>query len=228
MSILKIENIVMKYGGESDVIRKFSYEFHSGNTYLLLGENGAGKSTLVKGMSGILPISSGEITYTSGETFHNTVTQLQEFNCFPTLKVKEVINLFKACIENFSEEKELRELFNIKKIQNKKIKTLSGGQKKALSTYLSFINDKKIMILDEPFAGLDLEKKEAFNNFFSKYKQRNDKIIILISHEFKGYGGMFDKILLLHNGMLKKEYQFSEVDVAIQDVMKLKGELSYV
>lgn len=219
MKTLELKNIVMTYQkDQSPTINNLTYTFENENIYLVLGENGAGKSTLMKGISGILPLRSGEIIYNGFP--QNVSIQLQDFESFPSLKVAEVLMLFQNCLDTPDEQPELRRILNIDELLSKTVKSLSGGQKKALNIYITFMFNAEIVILDEPMAGLDMEKKELFVDFMIKFKQKG-RLIILISHEIKGYDGMYDKILLLQHGVISATYNADETQMALHNLFGL-------
>ncbi len=220
---LELNNINLGYETGNDIVKNFSYIFEEGTTYLILGENGAGKSTLVKGIYGILQPSSGIIKLSDNLDYKSNVAiQMQTFESFPTMKVKEVIKLFKACIDSSEHHEELYEILLIKKIERKRISSLSGGQKMSLSIYLAFLVNKTVLILDEPLAGLDIEKKKNFIEYLNKWKVENSKIIIVISHEIKGYNNIFDKILFLDSGKFIKDFDSCEIDEAVKMLFDYK------
>jgi ABC-type multidrug transport system ATPase subunit len=218
---LIIEELVVTYDNEINVLENFTFEFEKNNIYLLLGDNGQGKTTLIKAITGEITTTSGNISYRNKPLIENISVQTQNFESFDKLKVKEVIDLCKKIFKKPKNYEELEEIFEIKNLKNQFMKNLSGGQKKAISIYLTFLNDKDIIILDEPISGVDLKKKKKFNKFLGKMKNEN-KIIIMISHELGGYREIVDKILMIHDKKIRKEYDINDYEIAIIDYMERK------
>lgn len=152
---------VNKAFASQPVLQNLSISFEFGLCYLLLGENGAGKSTLFKCIAGDEPIHTGSITLNGESNVADlTALQYQFFDSYAFLKVQEVISLFTKLIDQPAYVAELYEVLDIAKFANTLIKNCSGGQRKALSLYLAFLLNKPIVLLDEPFADLDLKKKK--------------------------------------------------------------------
>ncbi|WPK11668.1 hypothetical protein R6U77_17520 [Lysinibacillus louembei] len=82
------------------------------------------------------------------------------------------------------------------------VKNASGGQRKALSIYLAFLLNKPIILLDEPFADLDLMKKKQLASFLKKDIEQTQRIIVIISHEVAGFESLFNEIYILKEGQL--------------------------
>lgn len=200
------------YKKNVSVLTDITTSFEFGKTYLLFGRNGAGKSTLASILAGEKKPTKGIIEFPKNINTSNVGYQIQEFNSFPNLKVKEVI-LFWKSINDIStvDENVLIYALEIESILNKKVKLLSGGEARALSLYLTCLVEKEIIILDEPFAGLDTKKKEIFSEEIKKMAFKN-KLVILISHEIKGYEDLFDYITVLREGSIKSVLDTQKLD----------------
>lgn len=214
--VLHVRNLVKKYGSQT-ILDGVSATFEQGKCYLLLGENGAGKSTLAKCIAGDETYDSGSI-YRNDAVFHaydQTAIQYQSFESYPNLKIREVIVLFQKLITNPSNIQELYDLLDIVSFEHILMKHASGGQRKAVSIILAFLLNKPIILLDEPFADLDLTKKKKLQQFLTTQLQEG-KIIIVISHEVAGFESLFDYVYILQKGQmiehgtkdeLQKKYQ---------------------
>ena len=183
------------------VLKNISATFQLGQCYLLLGENGAGKSTLFKCIAGDETIDHGTMqTKLQGTINDLCALQYQNFESFLFLKVKEVIKLFSKIIVQPAQLDILHELLEIEKYEHTLIKNTSGGQRKALSLYLAFLINKPFILLDEPFADLDLKKKSLLIDFLKEQVQLYNKCFIIISHEVKGLESLFDIVYFMKNG----------------------------
>lgn len=209
--MLQVENLVKKYDTDT-VLDEVSATFEEGKCYLLLGANGAGKSTLAKCIAGDEGYESGSIQWHNSSTNVSDIVALQYqfFNSYPHLKVREVIQLFQRLIVNPYDINELYTLLNVSSFEQTLIKNLSGGQQKTLSIILAFLLNKKIIILDEPFATLDLQRKQVLAEFI-KNQIHQDRLFIIISHEIAGFEDLFDSILILQNGKIMEQGTMSDL-----------------
>lgn len=199
---LSLQDIVKTYNGQV-VLNRFSATFSAGGCYLLLGENGAGKSTLAKCIAGDIVYDSGTMHYQHNRLVAEDVAlQYQAFDSYSHLKIAEVIRLFQALTGSSKDLTELHNLLELTTYSHVLVKNASGGQRKALSIYLAFLLNKPIILLDEPFADLDLMKKKQLASFLKKDIKQSQCIIIVISHEVAGFESLFDAIYILQNGQL--------------------------
>ncbi|MCT6923212.1 ABC transporter ATP-binding protein [Metasolibacillus sp.] len=197
---LSLQKIVKTYDGKA-VLNHFSACFQAGGCYLLLGENGAGKSTLVKCIAGDVPYDSGTMHYPQ-PLADCVAIQYQSFDSYSHLKISEVIRLFQALTEEPRDLTELYHLLELATYNHVLVKNASGGQRKALSIYLAFLLNKPIILLDEPFADLDLMKKKQLASFLKKDIEQTQRIIVIISHEVAGFESLFNEIYILKEGQL--------------------------
>jgi len=136
--------------------------------------------------------------------------QLQEIRAFKNLRVKELERFWLEINENALDTyQHLRLNLGIHKIENQLIKNLSGGENRTLIVYLTIILNKKIVILDEPFAGLDEEKKKALIEYISSAKI--GKLFLIVSHEIVGFEKLFDNYLYIDNYQIKKAESFEDI-----------------
>lgn len=199
---LKVEDVSYSYSKENEVLKDINTVFEFGNIYLLYGKNGVGKSTFADIISGISVPTSGRIKYPPNFSSKDIGYQFQDFKSFSTLKVSEVIDFWKK-INNLSNINEgvFRSILDIDSMMTKKVKSLSGGEARALSIFFICIIEKKIIILDEPFAGLDTKKKQKLSAELHNLVQQN-KLIIIISHEVQGYEDLFDFVSIIKDGSI--------------------------
>lgn len=200
---LQLKNIRKQYQG-IEILKEITVSFDSGKCYLLLGKNGAGKSTLAKCIAGDEYIDAGEIKIdTDVQNIHTLVSiQYQYFESYKYLKIREIIALFQKITQQAQFSKELFELLGLNECGHILLKNASGGQKKSLTLFLAVLLNRPILVLDEPFADLDLLKKRRFMHFLEKYIRENEKILIIISHEVAEFQRLFDYTLILHEGKI--------------------------
>lgn len=210
---LILKDIVKKYDGKA-ILNHISATFKPGYCYLLLGENGAGKSTLAKCIVGDEDYDNGTIQFNNSaqSVVDNTVIQYQSFDSYQHLKIREVIRLFKKLSTQHVDLEELYEILEFQTFDHVLLKNASGGQRKAVSIFLAFLLNKRIVILDEPFADLDLMKKKQLMHYLQNEMIKHGKILIIISHEVAGFETLFDYIYILKDGQFIENGTKQELD----------------
>lgn len=176
----------------------------------LLGANGAGKTTLMRMICGILRPTNGTITFdgldVSEEDYRDVLGYLpQDFGYYPNFtgrKFLEYMATLKGIDKKTAERKcdELLKLVNLTDVQYKKIKTYSGGMKQRLGIAQAVLNNPKILVLDEPTAGLDPKERVRFRNLIAELG--NDRIVILSTHIVSDVEQIANRILMIKEGQL--------------------------
>lgn len=176
----------------------------------LLGANGAGKTTLMRMICGVLKPTSGTITFdgldVSEEDYRDVLGYLpQDFGYYPNFtgrKFLEYMSALKGLDSKTAKRKcgELLKLVNLTDVQDKKIKTYSGGMKQRLGIAQAMLNDPKILVLDEPTAGLDPKERVRFRNLIAELG--NDRIVILSTHIVSDVEQIASRILMIKDGQL--------------------------
>lgn len=178
--------------------------------YGLLGANGAGKTTLMRMICTLLTPTSGQILCDGKDIqkmegeYRNLLGYLpQEFGFYPEFSVKDYL-LYIASLKGIrpvvakKRVKELLEQVGLSKAANKKMKKLSGGMKRRVGIAQAILNNPKILILDEPTAGLDPTERIRIRNFLSEISE--NKIIIIATHIVSDIEFVAKEIILLKQG----------------------------
>lgn len=193
--------------------------------YGLLGANGAGKTTLMRMTCGILNPTSGNVlfdgrdTLSMGEDYRDLLGYLpQHFGYYPVFTAMDYL-MYIAALKGLSagaakvRANELLELVSLKNVANKKIKTFSGGMKRRLGIAQALLNDPKILVLDEPTAGLDPKERVHFRNLISDISR--NKIVILSTHIVSDVEYIANTILMMKSGQLIHKGSPAEITSSI-------------
>ena len=207
---LEIKNIGKCYG-EKEALKELTLQLSPG-IYGLLGPNGAGKSTLMKLICMLIEPTTGTILFdgkdirTERKNFLKRLGYMPQQHClYPEFRVEEYLHYIgtlkgmnKKSVEKSSEE--LLKKVRLLDVRTQKIRTLSGGMQQRLMFAQALLDNPKVLILDEPTAGLDPEKRIEMRNLIAEYAK--DKIIIIATHVVSDVELIADKILLLKKGEL--------------------------
>ena len=208
---------------EVKALTDISFKVGNNENIAIVGKNGSGKSTLIKIISGILRPTSGEILFNHKNIYENQkeykrnigVIFGQRSQLYQNMIFRESLELFRLIykIEKNKANKRLNTLIDLFKLENllkKPIREMSLGQKMKCEIALVLFHNPKILLLDEPTIGLDLEVKEQFYNLIKTYKQSNDIILILISHNSDDIINLSERLLVLNNGKLQEDIRTHE------------------
>ena len=178
--------------------------------YGLLGTNGAGKTTLMRMLCGILQPTSGTIAFdgmdVSEEGYRAILGYLpQDFGYYPEFTAMGFL-LYMAALKGLPKHSakrranELLELVGLQEMGRKKIKTFSGGMKQRLGIAQALLNNPKMLILDEPTAGLDPKERVRFRSLIGQLGK--DSIVLLSTHIVSDIEHIADEVLMMKNGNL--------------------------
>jgi len=207
---LTLDRLTKQYQNRIAVDR-FSYTMSNG-IYGLLGANGAGKTTLMRMICTVLKPTSGEILFNGrsiqsmGAEYCDILGYLpQNFGYYPDFSARDFM-LYMASLKGLQgraakhRTDELLQMVDLYNVAGQKIRTFSGGMKQRLGIAQAVLNDPKILVLDEPTAGLDPKERIRFRNLISDLSQ--EKIVILSTHIVGDVEYIADSILMIKKGNL--------------------------
>ena len=207
---LKITDLTKEFSGTRAV--DSVNETLGRGVYGLLGVNGAGKTTLMRMLTTLLQPTSGSVFWDGEDIFamegrfRNLLGYLpQDFGFYPNFTVEDYL-LYIASIKGLrpavarQRVKELLAQVGLSKARNKKMKNLSGGMKRRAGIAQAMLNDPKLLILDEPTAGLDPNERIRFRNLISELAE--ERVVLLSTHIVSDVEYIAGKILLMKDGRI--------------------------
>lgn len=241
--MLKVSNVSKKYG-DLLAVDNLSFEVNDGEIFGLLGLNGAGKTTTFRMILGLIDDYTGNITL-DGKKIDYSITDkigflTEERSLLTKLTVLEQITYYGVLKSIPVDEIEKRldywlEIFGISEYKNKKIKELSKGNQQKIQFISAIINDPKLLILDEPFSGLDPINVELFKKVILEFKDKGTSIIFS-SHRMEHVELFCDRLVVLVKGKsvisgylkdIKRDYKKKNIyvkgDIDADKIKKCKG-----
>ncbi len=218
-SILKLDKVSIKYGRNS-ILDNLSLSLNQGQILGLLGPNGVGKTTIFNLITGLISPDFGSIIINSKVVNEYPIYQRtlkfkigfvpQHGGYFHDLTVYENLKaIAEITIDNISYRNEkidsLLSKFELDPIRDIKASFLSGGQKKKLVIAISLISDPKILLLDEPFAALDVMTIKTLQEIIVNLQTLNNISVILCDHQARDLLACVDTAAIIHNGKVVAE-----------------------
>lgn len=212
MNTLTINNLSLTYKNGFQAIKDISLQITNG-MFGLLGPNGAGKSSLMKTIVGLQKPTSGTIIFNGIDVSENPdhIKQNlgflpQDFGVYPKVSAYDLLQhiaLLKG-IRNNSERNSqilnLLEKVNLSDFKNKEVHTFSGGMRQRFGVAQALLGNPKIIIVDEPTAGLDPEERNRFNSLLNEIS--NDVIVILSTHLVEDVRNLCSEVAIINQGKL--------------------------
>lgn len=214
MNTLKINNLELTYKNGHQAIRNLSLEIKNG-MFGLLGPNGAGKSSLMKMIVGLQKPTSGSIGFNDVDIVNNpdyikkNLGFLpQDFDVYQRVNAYDLLHHIAVLkgLEN-KEEREIQIRYLLEKVnlwdfRNKEVHTFSGGMKQRFGVAQALLGNPKIVIVDEPTAGLDPEERNRFNMLLSDIS--SEVIVILSTHLVEDVKNLCSEMTIMNKGQILK------------------------
>ena len=214
MNTLKIDNLNLTYKNGYNAINGISLEIKNG-MFGLLGPNGAGKSSLMKTIVGLQKPTSGSISFNDvnvvedADYIKKSLGFLpQDFGVYPKVNAYDLLNhiaILKGINNKAERQKQIQYLLekvNLWNFRDKEVHTFSGGMKQRFGVAQALLGDPKIIIVDEPTAGLDPEERNRFNTLLSDIS--SEVVVILSTHLVEDVKNLCSEMTVMNRGRILK------------------------
>lgn len=238
-ALLEVRHVTKKFGGLT-ANNDITFDVHDNEILSVIGPNGAGKSTLFKMISSFLPTTTGEVLY-KGERISNLkphivarkgiVRTFQETTIFKSMTVRESIVVSQHLrakaslagyfwgtgtahedIESFGYyADDLIEFLGMSEIANEQASNLPQGNLRALGIAIGLATDPKVLLLDEPFAGMNHDETMTMVDLVRKVRDEREVTVLLVEHDMPAVMKISDRIVVLNFGEMIAEGAPSEI-----------------
>ena len=223
MSILQVKDLTHTYGGSTpfinDAVSNVSFEINEGEIVGIIGHTGSGKSTLVQHLNGLLKPSEGTVLFEGGDIWENPkeirkirslvglVFQYPEYQLFEeTVKADIAFGPKNMGLSGEELEKRVFDICSLIGIKDEYLDKspfdLSGGEKRRVAIAGVLAMNPKVIIFDEPTAGLDPKGREEVMEIIKSYRKAYGATVIIISHSMEDIASLCDRVLVMNKGSL--------------------------
>lgn len=241
-TILEVKNLTHKYTGQSnfinDAVSNISFGVEAGEIIGIIGHTGSGKSTLVQHLNGLLKPTEGEI-FLDGENIWDNpkeirkvrfdvglVFQYPEYQLFEETVFKDIsFGPKNMGLSGEELDNRVREICELVGVKEEYFETspfdLSGGEKRRVAIAGVMAMRPKVIVFDEPIAGLDPKGRQDVIKMISDYRNAYDATVIIISHNMEDMAVLTDKLIVLNNGNLVMFDETAKVFARADELKKI-------
>ena len=220
--MIDIQNITKKFG-KLAVLQDINLSFQKGQCIALIGPNGCGKTTLIKAILGMVLPDSGSITVNGksilGEyLYRNNIGYMPQIGRYPdNMTIGQIIDMIKKVRNSTADlDEELIRAFELDKMFDKQMRTLSGGTTQKVSAVLAFLFNPEVLILDEPTAGLDPLASEILKEKIIREKEKG-KLILITSHLLSELDDLITEIIFMQEGKVHFHQKIEDLKASTQE-----------
>ena len=229
--MIQIHNVKKQFEG-IEALKNLSLTIEKGSIYGLLGSNGAGKTTLLKMIGGIYKQDEGEILVDGEPIYENIklkakmIVLTDSLYFFPQSTVRQMANFYQSVYPSWNERR-FQQLSNVFPIEvTKKIHRMSKGMQRQVAFWLSLSTMPELLILDEPFDGLDAVMRQKVKNLLVQDVAERELTILISSHNLREVEDLCDHIGILHHGEIMIEKDLDDLKSDIHKIqVAFKGEV---
>ncbi len=239
--MITIKNISKTFG-KSTVLNNLNLTFNKGECIALIGPNGCGKTTLIKSILGMVIPTKGDILFQNKSIlgqfdYREKIGYMPQIGKYPDyMSIGQILKMMKT-IRNSNQnlDEELIREFELEKIFDKPMRTLSGGTTQKVSATLAFLFNPDVLILDEPTAGLDPLASEILKEKIIREKNKG-KLILITSHLLSELDDLITQIIYMQDGKVQFHKNIStllentkeqKISKAIAQILKTSSHESY-
>ncbi len=221
--------------GKLQALENVSVNCNKGECIALIGPNASGKTTFIKCILGMVMHDSGFITFNGKNILHDWqyrahIGYMPQVGRYPdNMTIGQVIGMMKDIrqVQSAKLDEDLMHAFGLEKLQQKRMRTLSGGTRQKVSAALAFLFNPDVLILDEPTAGLDPVSSEILKEKIIKEKNKG-KLILITSHILSELDELVTQVIFMQDGKLcfhktidqiRQETQQEKLSKAIASIM---------
>ena len=214
--MIEIKELQKKFG-KFEVLKNINLSCKKGECIALIGPNGCGKTTLIKSVLGMVLPDSGTIHFNGNSVlgeylYREKIGYMPQIGRYPdNMTIGQIIEMIKK-IRNSSDDldEDLLHAFELEKIFDKQMRTLSGGTTQKVSAVLAFLFNPDVLILDEPTAGLDPLAAEVLKEKIIKEKEKG-KLILITSHLLSELDDLITEIIFMQEGKVHFHQKVEEL-----------------
>ena len=214
--MIEIKELQKKFG-KFEVLKNINLSCKKGECIALIGPNGCGKTTLIKSVLGMVLPDSGTIHFNGNSVlgeylYREKIGYMPQIGRYPdNMTIGQIIEMIKK-IRNSADDldEDLLHAFELEKMFDKQMRTLSGGTTQKVSAVLAFLFNPDVMILDEPTAGLDPLAAEVLKEKIIKEKEKG-KLILITSHLLSELDDLITEIIFMQDGKVHFHQKVEEL-----------------
>ena len=228
-SVLKIDDLTKKFslkGDDIKILDRISFSLKKGDTTVLIGPSGCGKTTLLRILAGFIPKTGGEIKFPLGNKKLGMVFQKSSLYPWKTIEENIRFGLINSSFEGDKKDNLIEkylDLMNLKKFRKAYPKQVSLGMSQRTSIARAFVNNPEIILMDEPFKGIDLLMKEKLQKFLSKVLKKEKKSVIFVTHDIEEAVYFGDRAIVLTDRPARIKTEFT-IDLSRKERDNRTGE----
>jgi Cu-processing system ATP-binding protein len=239
--MIEVSNVTKRFG-KLNALKNVSATCNKGEVIALIGPNGCGKTTLIKSILGMVVPEEGDIWFDKKSIkkdwlYREHIGYMPQIGRYPeNMSIAQVLDMLKdiRISPNQVIDEDLYLNFKLGEILDKRMATLSGGTRQKVSAQLAFMFNPKVLILDEPTAGLDPLATEILKDKISKEK---DKLILITSHILSDLDDVVTHVIYMQEGeiffkkaidQLKEDTGKKRLSEAIAHIMKAENTISLI
>jgi len=224
--MIEVKEISKNYGRKK-ILKGVSFTANKGEITCLIGINGVGKTTILNAIMALTPINKGQILMDgepiNEQSFEKITFIPDAITMLPSMKIADAMEFMNDFYAYWNQQRATELLAFFKLNKEERISSLSKGNTAKVNLLLGLALDVDYVLMDEPFSGIDIFSREEIANVFTSHLIENRGVIIT-THEISDIEHLIDKVVLLDDGIVTKEFNAEEAredeGKSVVDVMR--------